>query len=36
MKLNSFEEISKLDSELAGLFLRPEVAVNWIYAMEKA
>ena len=35
MKLNSFEEISKLDSELAGLFLRPEVAVKWIYAMEK-
>lgn len=35
MKLNSFEEICKLDSELADLFLRPEMAVNWIYAMEK-
>ena len=34
MKIRSFEDIEAIDSELAGLFLRPDTAVGWIYAVE--
>jgi hypothetical protein len=34
MEIKSFEDITKIDAELAGLFLRPDEAVNWINAVE--
>ena len=34
MKIRSYEDIKAIDKELAGLFLRPDEAVNWIYAVE--
>ncbi|MBQ9363336.1 MAG: ImmA/IrrE family metallo-endopeptidase [Bacteroidaceae bacterium] len=34
MKIRSFKDIEVIDSELAGLFLRPDAAVGWIYAVE--
>lgn len=34
MKIKTYDDILKIDVELAGLFLRPDMAVNWIYAVE--
>lgn len=34
MNITSFEDIEKIDADLASLFLRPDEAVNWIYAVE--
>ena len=34
MKITSFDDIEKIDDDLASLFLRPDEAVNWIYAVE--
>lgn len=34
MKICSFEDLLTIDEELGSLFLRPDEAVNWIYAME--
>ena len=34
MKITSFDDIEKTDDDLASLFLRPDEAVNWIYAVE--
>ena len=34
MEINSYEDIEKIDDELASLFLRPDEAMNWIYAVE--
>ncbi len=34
MKICSFEDIKAIDEELASFFLRPDEAVNWIYAVE--
>lgn len=36
MKIRSFEDIKKIDDELACLFLRPDEAGNWIYAVENS
>lgn len=33
-RIKSFEDIEKIDSDLASLFLRSDEAVNWIYAVE--
>jgi len=33
MQIRSFEDIYKIDGELACLFLRPDEAVNWIYVV---
>jgi hypothetical protein len=34
MEIRSYEDIKRIDDELASLFLRPDEAVNWIYAVE--
>ena len=34
MKITSYEDIEKIDADLASIFLRPEEAKNWIYAVE--
>lgn len=34
MKITSYEDIEKIDADLASMFLRPEEAKNWIYAVE--
>lgn len=34
MKVKSFDDIVGIDKELASLFLRPDEAVNWIYAVN--
>ena len=33
-KIKSYEDVVMIDADLASLFLRPEEAANWIYAME--
>ena len=34
MKIETYKDIISIDAELATLFLRPDEAVNWIYAVE--
>lgn len=34
MNISSYEDLINIDNELASLFLRPDEAVNWIYAVE--
>ena len=34
MTIHSFDELLAIDEELASLFLRPDEAVKWIYAVE--
>lgn len=34
MNIRSYEDIVTIDGELAGLFLRPDMAVSWVYAVE--
>lgn len=34
MIISSYEDLINIDNELASLFLRPDDAVNWIYAVE--
>lgn len=34
MRITTFKDIIAIDAELASLFLRPDEAVNWIYAVE--
>ena len=36
MTIHSFEDLLTIDEELASLFLRPDEAVNWIYAAENS
>ena len=34
IKIKTFKDLEKIDADLARLFLRPDEAVNWIYAVE--
>ncbi|MCR5778971.1 MAG: ImmA/IrrE family metallo-endopeptidase [Bacteroidaceae bacterium] len=34
MIIHSFDDLVAIDEELAGLFLRPDQAVSWVYAVE--
>ena len=34
MTIHSFDDLVAIDEELAGLFLRPDQAVNWVYAVK--